>query len=229
MRELLAASVLGAPHRDSTSGARFAALVPSRSMPEPARKYRLPLFPLPVVLFPTAAMPLHVFEARYRRMVARCLEYDKRFGLVYHDSDQQGPFLFEEGRVGCVAEIESFRPLPDGRSLLLARGRERFRIVDGIESDEPYYEALVTPYPDQGEALDLAVRRRRSLDLFHAVVEQLPEEPERLPELSPGGELSFPLARTIQVDAPWQQSLLELRREEERLDHLDRVFRAALA
>jgi Lon protease-like protein len=195
---------------------------------EPARKYRIPLFPLPVVLFPTAAMPLHIFEPRYRRMVGRCLEFDRRFGLVYHDADLQGPFLFEEDRVGCVAEIESFQPLPDGRSLLLARGVERFRIVDGIESEEPYYEALVSPYPDREPAPGLEARRRSSLELFRAVVEQLPEEPERLPELDAGGELSFPLVRTIEVEAPWQQSFLELQDEAERLDQLDRVFRAAL-
>jgi Lon protease-like protein len=174
-------------------------------------------------------MPLHIFEPRYRRMVARCLEFDKRFGLVYHDADERGPFLFEEGRVGCVAEIESFRPLPDGRSVLLARGVERFAIVDGIESDEPYYEALVTPYRDVDEETEDVHRRSHSLELFQAVVESLPEEPEKLPELDTGRELSFPLARTVEVEPAWQQSLLEMRREVDRLDQLDRVFRAALS
>ncbi len=199
------------------------------TLSEPVRKYRLPLFPLPVVLFPTAAMPLHVFEPRYRRMVARCLEFDRRFGLVYHDSDVRGPFLFEEGRVGCVAEIESFQPLPDGRSLMLARGRERFRILDGIESEEPYYEALVSPYADDEDAPPATEGRRRdTLELFRTVVDQLPEEPERLPELDPARELSFPLVRTVEVEPPWQQTFLEIRNEVARLDQLDRVFRAAL-
>ncbi|MEQ9399245.1 MAG: LON peptidase substrate-binding domain-containing protein [Longimicrobiales bacterium] len=194
----------------------------------PPRRFRIPLFPLPVVLFPTAAMPLHIFEPRYRRMVARCLEYDRRFGLVYHDSDDLGPFMMEPGRVGCIAEIESFQPLPDGRSLLLARGVERFRIEDGIESDEPYYEALVTPYPDLDAALGLLQRRERSLTLFESVIETLPEEPESLPDLDLHHELSFPLVRTIQVEPTWQQAFLEIRDEAHRLGRLDRVFRAAL-
>ena len=63
---------------------------------------RLPLFPLDVVLFPGELLPLHIFEPRYRRMVARCLETDHRFGLIYHDSDRLGPFLMEEGRVGAL-------------------------------------------------------------------------------------------------------------------------------
>jgi len=109
---------------------------------------RLPLFPLPVVLFPGAVTPLHIFEPRYRQMVARCIEYDRRFGLLYHDPDRLGPFERTPGRVGTVAEIGEFRILPDGRSLLLATGIERFRIVDGIESDTKYHEALVEPLVD---------------------------------------------------------------------------------
>lgn len=196
---------------------------------EPPLKFRLPLFPLPVVLFPSAPMPLHIFEPRYRRMVARCLETDRRFGLVYHDADARGPFLTEEGRVGCVAEIEDFQLLPDGRSLLVARGVERFAIEDGIESDEPFYEALVHALPDDpDDAAELAGQRGRSLALFQAVVAALAEDPERLPELDVKRELSFPLVRTLDVEPAWQQAFLEVRRERHRLELLDAVFQAAL-
>ena len=77
---------------------------------------RLALFPLDVVLFPGELIALHLFEPRYRRMVARCLEYDQRFGLIYHDSDRLGPFLIEEGRVGALGEIERHQGLKDSRS-----------------------------------------------------------------------------------------------------------------
>jgi len=195
----------------------------------PPLKTRLPLFPLPVVLFPSAAMPLHIFEPRYRRMVARCLEYDRRFGLVFHDADARGPFLMEEGRVGCVAEIEDFQPLPDGRSLLVARGVERFAIDDGIESEEPYYEALVRPFADIPEdPAEMDAHRRRSLTLFEAVVRSLAEEGQALPELDVAAELSFPLVQTLQVEPAWQQAFLEVRSERRRLELLDAVFQAAL-
>lgn len=192
--------------------------------------YRLPLFPLPVVLFPGAGLPLHIFEPRYRRMVARCLEFDRRFGLVYHDPDEVGPFLSEEGRVGTVARIEAFKPLPDGRSLILVRGAERIRIREGIESDEPYYEAVVEPYEDEPRTGEEALRRlrRQSLELFHAVVDSLPDPPEERPEFDPSCDISFALAATVQIDASWQQSLLELRREELRLERLEAVFQAAV-
>lgn len=195
-------------------------------------RYRLPLFPLPVVLLPGAPMPLHIFEPRYREMVGDCLASDGRFGLVYHDSDRQGPFLFEEGRVGCVAEIREHQSLSDGRSLIVVHGGARFQIVDGIESKSSYYEALVTPYHDHTatetpEEL-LTARRLDSIRLFHAVVASLAEQPERLPEIDADQETSFRLAQTVGVDPTWHQQLLELRDEGARLTELDRVFRAVL-
>lgn len=173
-------------------------------------------------------MPLHIFEPRYRDMVRDCLASDRRFGLVYHDPDRQGPFMSEEGRIGCVAEIREHQALSDGRSLIGIRGVERFRIVDGIESDTPYYEALVTPYRDTDEDVLLPSRRRTSIDLFHQVVDTLADAPERLPELSDDQEVSFLLAQTIGVDPTWHQRLLESSDERARLDEVDRVFRAVL-
>jgi ATP-dependent Lon protease len=195
---------------------------------------RLPLFPLPVVLFPRAVMPLHIFEPRYRQMVARCLEFDRRFGLVYHDPDRMGPFQMEAGRVGTVAEIGEFRPLPDGRSLLLAHGRERFRIEDGVESDTLYYEAVVSELPDAepGDEEALFRSRQRSVDLFRTVLDRFgPSDPEGgAPELrlDPAEEVSFRIASWIRLDPSWQDDLLAEPREEERLRRIDGVLLGVL-
>ena len=190
---------------------------------------RLPLFPLPVVLFPGAVLPLHIFEPRYRQMMAFCLEGDKRFGLIFHDPDRSGAFQLDAGEVGCVAEILRFQPLPDGRSLVLTRGRERFRIEDGIESDAAYYEGLVEEYSDfVGNPAELEERRRRSIDLFQRVVDSLEEKPDNVPEIDPARETSWALAQTIRIDPVWQQDLLELRQESARLDRLDTILRAVL-
>jgi Lon protease-like protein len=190
----------------------------------------LPLFPLPVVLFPGAPMPLHIFESRYRRMVARCLEFDKRFGLLHHDSDDNGPFLNEEGQVGTVAVIEEFQPLGDGRSLILVRGEGRFQIRSGLEQRELFYEAEIQPYPDETVPRSDAIRRvrERTLTLFQAVVERLEDTPGELPEFDLQRDLSFQLAPTVQIDSRWQQSFLELRQEAHRLERLDAVFQAAV-
>ncbi len=191
---------------------------------------RLPLFVLPTVLFPGQQQPLHVFEPRYRQMVARCLEYDKRFGVLFHRRDVYGPFRIEPGRVGCVAEIRHFRPLPDGRSLLLARGVGRFEILDGVDSDTTYHEALVGMYRDaEDEAgAELGRRRQRSIALFEAVLRGLPQTEAFEIAFDPARETSFRMAARIEIDAAWQQELLEIRRESERLDRVDEVLRAAL-
>jgi len=200
--------------------------------PEPLR--RLPLFPLPVVLLPGAPMPLHIFEPRYRNMVKDCMASDRRFGLVYHDWDRSGPFLSEEGRVGTVAEIREHEGLPDGRANLVVAGVERFRIVDGIESDTAYFEALVGPYPDlpgtesPSTPPDLRAARLRSIALFLRVVESLEQSPPRLPVLGDEGETSFVLAQTIAADPAWHQRLLEMQDERDRLSELDRVFLGVL-
>jgi len=184
---------------------------------------RLPLFPLPVVLFPGAPMPLHIFESRYRRMVASCVEGDRRFGLIYHDPDRHGPFRTEPGQVGTIAEIEKFQPLPDGRSLIACRGRERFRIDDGVESGAPYFEAVVEPYEDLGEEEPRRLRewRRRSVALFHRVLDEAIGQEPPLPQVSIEQDPSFVLARAIKIDPAWQQQLLEARSERERLKLID--------
>ncbi len=192
--------------------------------------FRLPLFPLPLVLFPGAILPLHIFEPRYRSLVATVLEGDGRFGLVYHDPDESGPFLNQSGEVGTIARIRRHQPFPDGRSLILVRGTSRFEIQAELASDAPYYEALVAPYEDQSpsDPQQLLARRKRSLALFKHVLQTLPHVPEALPPLSRKRELSFRLAATIRMDPFWQQELLEMREEMARLDRLDPVFQSGI-
>lgn len=191
---------------------------------------RLPVFPLPIVLFPGARTSLHVFESRYQRMVKDAFESDERFGIVFHDEERSGAFNLAEGRIGTVAVIEKARPVSDGGLLILVRGDSRIRIVDGIEADTPYLQALVDVYEDNGtlERERLMVRRCDTLALFNGVVKCLSGECGECPPFDVNRELAFQLAPTIQIDPIWQQSLLELRCEDERLERLDAVLQAAL-
>lgn len=190
---------------------------------------RLPLFPLTAVLLPGALFPLHVFEARYRRMIARCMEFDRTFGLLYHDNDRMGPFLFERGRVGTLAHIEKYHLLSEGRSLILVRGGERFSIDSEVESEEPYYEADVSVFSDRDrEDAALVDRRRHSMTLLETLLSAMPDGPHGVPELDPARDASFRLAATIQADPSWHQTLLSSPSEVERLDSIDRVLAAAI-
>ncbi len=196
----------------------------------PELRYRLPLFPLPVVLVPGAVMPLHIFEQRYRDMVSDVLERNRTFGLIYHDWDDHGPFLAEHGQVGCVAHIREHERLEDGRYMLIVEGLERFVIDEGLEQRALYFEAIVTSYSDtsamHGEEMEF--RRTESIRLFEQLVALLPERPDHLPELDAGAEVSYALAQTIQMDLPWHQRLLEIRDEGSRLERIDQVLRAVI-
>src|SRR2546425_10745241 len=95
----------------------------------------LPIFPLPIVLFPGAPQPLHVFEPRYRQLLADCLAADRRFGITYVAPPQAAGAdpQPEIGDPGCIALIRSTErfgggradvlPLGERRGVALARGR----------------------------------------------------------------------------------------------------------
>jgi Lon protease-like protein len=188
----------------------------------------LPVFPLPVVLLPGAPMPLHIFEARYRQMMAHCIESDKRFVLVYHDPDESGPFRVE-GQVGCVARILEFQPIPDGRSLVLVEGEERVRLVDEGESESMYYRAVPEPYTDEDESPPgVDERRAVSMGLFQNTFSRISEHESEIPVIDPARDISFQLARWIRTAPQWHQRLLESRVESDRLDMIDFLFREAL-
>jgi Lon protease-like protein len=187
------------------------------------------LFVLPAVLFPGARMPLHIFEPRYRQMAARCLETDKLFGLLYRAGKETGEYSFDEGGVGCVAHIEQFQPLPDGRSLIVVLGLERFSVVDGIESDALYHEALVSDYADDGERMyEMAARRHNSIELFAAALERV-RGASRAPSFDTARDVSFQLAALLEVEPAWKQMLLEMQTERARLEAIDTILRATLS
>ena len=110
----------------------------------------LPLFPLPnVVLFPNVFLPLHIFEARYRDMVADAVASDRMIGMVLlrpgWDRDYDGrPPIY---RVGCSGVVTHVERLPDGRYNMVLRGLERFQIVEE-DHERSYRRAIIEPLPE---------------------------------------------------------------------------------
>src|SRR5882672_5319212 len=111
----------------------------------------LPLFPLPVVLFPGVPMPLHIFEPRYREMLSDIRLTDSLFGLSYFDPSTASKEIPLPGHVGCAAEVTEVQELPDGRSNVLTVGLIRYRVEEYVESDEPYLVGRVTFLEDEEE------------------------------------------------------------------------------
>src|SRR6202035_1120697 len=112
---------------------------------------RLRLFPLNTVLFPGAVLNLHVFEERYRRMIAECLDTNEAFGVVLiRDGQEAGDPDAMPHEVGTTAEISEVTPLPAGRYYTSTPGGRRSRI-ERIVSREPYLTAEVQFLDDEDD------------------------------------------------------------------------------
>lgn len=107
----------------------------------------MPMFPLGTVLVPSAAIPLHVFEPRYRALVHDCLAGDREFGVVLIARGSEVGGADERTDVGTVARIIEAAELPDGRWAIGAVGVRRLRVLTWL-SDDPYPQAEIEAWPD---------------------------------------------------------------------------------
>ncbi|HVB94386.1 MAG TPA: LON peptidase substrate-binding domain-containing protein [Acidimicrobiales bacterium] len=131
-------------------------------MSETAR--RLAMFPLSAVLFPHAALPLHVFEPRYRALAEECLAGDREFGVVLIDRGSEVGGGDHRVGVGTIAHIVDSSIFDDGRRLLVTQGGSRFAVRKWLD-DDPYPVAEVTEIPDDAHLPGLSttdVRRAES-------------------------------------------------------------------
>lgn len=187
----------------------------------------LPIFPLPLVLFPGATQALHIFEPRYRRLLADCLEGDKRFGIAYappapRPEDVAAPPL---GAVGCVALIRTAQPLSDGRSNILTVGERRFTLLEWVATERPYRIGRVADFEDDAvdpaEAEALAGDVREGFSLLVAALDTLTDRDRQEPDLAADPQLlSFQVAAALAVDQETKLELLALRSTTLRLRRL---------
>jgi hypothetical protein len=187
----------------------------------------LPIFPLPnVVLFPNVFLPLHIFEPRYREMVADAVASDRMIGMVllrpgWQQEYEKRPPVYP---VGCSGVITHVEPLADGRYNIVLRGVERFRILEEDDS-RSYRRALVDPVPDGAGSGDdrAAVRRQRSKleSLIAPTIERSLSGTERLesianaardskiPSTMADEDLVHALAQYLDLEPLEKQALLE--------------------
>ncbi|MGH9882451.1 MAG: LON peptidase substrate-binding domain-containing protein, partial [Pyrinomonadaceae bacterium] len=111
----------------------------------------LPLFPLPIVLFPGVPLPLHIFEQRYRQMLDDIRVGNNLFGLSFFDSSVSDRDIPPAGHVGCAAELTEAQALPDGRSNILTVGVIRYKVEGYVERGDPYLVAQVSFFEDEEE------------------------------------------------------------------------------
>lgn len=177
-----------------------------------------PLFPLGLVALPSELIPLHIFEERYKTMMARVLEEEGEFGIVWVADDGLRP-------IGCACEIaEVLERMPDGRLNLVARGTRAFRI-EARQEELAYPAGTVEFLDDKPEPMNPEV----AAEAHAAYAELVTQATDRTPDPDEIGEMSaYEMAATVEFGLEAKQGLLDLRSETARLRLVARLFRGAI-
>jgi Lon protease-like protein len=176
----------------------------------------LGLFPLGIVLLPSEQVPLHIFEPRYRELIAECIEEEREFGLLY--ADENG--VREVGtRARVAAVLERF---DDGRLNIVVSGGERF-VVEKLTQRRSLMTAEVDDVLDEPGEVDDETRANAA-GAFRALAALAGAE-AGVDEEQP--ELSFALAAQVELPPDDKQQLLESRSEQERLELVVELLDAA--
>ncbi len=181
----------------------------------------LPLFPLELVLFPGAELPLHIFEPRYRRMVEQARESHTEFGVVRTAGGGVEP-------VGCTAVVEDVtKRYEDGRFDVATRGVRRFQALDFDRSQDVLRARVEFIDDEPSSPLEPSAVKRlfelaeQAAGLAHASLERPFVLDDPLP--------SFQAAAALPLDLTLKQELLTLRSEPERVGKLASYLQAWVA
>jgi Lon protease-like protein len=177
----------------------------------------LGLFPLGIVLLPTEQVPLHIFEERYKELIAECLEDDEEFGLVYADGDG----VREIGTRAVVIDV--LARLEDGRMNVVVEGRDRFRLLELTEG-RSFHTGSVEPFLDEDDPAD-AESVAGALELFHRLKELTGSEVDVPAAESP--QLSYELAARVELAAEAKQALLQEVSERVRVERVGELLTEA--
>ena len=195
---------------------------------------QLPLFPLPLVLMPNEVLPLHIFEPRYRQMLKDIELRKNLFGITLFE--QEGAILDrpKPGTVGCAAEVRETSTLPDGRSNILAAGVIRYRLVDYVETGDPYFvgeveffeddpddDSVVQPLAD--DVFDLFERIAKAAFKLSGSRGSFPDIPKTPPE-----QLSFLVTAAFNLDNDIKYKMIEMTSTRERLAKLRSILQQAV-
>lgn len=189
------------------------------------RANRIPMFPLNVVLFPGANLPLHIFEERYKLMIGQCLRDNREFGVI---------LVSERGvaALGCTAAItRKLKDYPDGRMDILTQGRAVFRALQLLR-EKDYHEAIVEYPSDPAAPLHESIddcEEAGLLALFQECHSLIHGQMWVTTGKQPLWPLSYQLAARLPIELDEKQALLEIRSEAQRQDFLIRWMGDLLA
>jgi Lon protease-like protein len=179
----------------------------------------LPLFPLDLVLLPGVPVPLHIFEPRYKEMITECLDRNQHFGIVRAKEE-------EFAKIGCTAEILNvLKKYPDGRMNILAEGQKRFEILQ-VNQERTFLQAEVFYLEDEND-LPAPSENEKAVALHGQIMELAGARPEEITK-EETSQLAYRLAGSLPFDPDFQQALLEMSSEAERIRAIISFFERIL-
>jgi Lon protease-like protein len=180
---------------------------------------RIPLFPLNTVLFPGTALPLHIFEERYREMIGECLTQEKTFGVVRAEGEKMAV-------IGCTAKVvRVLERYPDGRMDILCEGAQRFEI-EGLDNSRQFLQADVDFFEDEGEGSTRG--EREECAALHFALLELAGIRTPAMHLDLNAPVAFQLADALPSDLGFKQQLLGSRSDADRTARLRDFYNALL-
>jgi Lon protease-like protein len=194
----------------------------------------LPIFPLPLVLLPGEFLPLHIFEPRYRRMLEDVQKEKNFFGVTFYDLSNALDERPELGTIGCVAEVREVHEMPDGRSNIITFGVARYRLIDYVDTGEPYLVGDLEFFEDEDE--DESVLTPLS-DEVHALFERIAKaafklsgSPGTLPDIpkTDPQQMSFLITAAFHLENELKYEMAEITSTIKRLEKLRKVLLRAV-
>ena len=191
----------------------------------------LPIFPLPLVLLPNELLPLHIFEPRYQQMFKDIGLEKNLFGVSFFDREDSLADQPPIDSIGCVAEASELQPMPDGRSNLLSVGVIRYRLLDYVETGDPYLVGNVEFFEDDIEdEFVLKPLADEVFEVFKRIAKaayNLSGERGKFPEITQAEPqaLSFLVTAAFNLEPEMKYKMIETRSTIERLERLREILR----
>lgn len=187
----------------------------------------IPLFPLPLVLFPGGRLPLQIFETRYLDMIKRCMRDNAGFGIVMIEQGSEvldDETLPEISRQGTYSTVVDFDQFPNGMLGIMTEGQVKFVVREMYEQPDHLMMAEVD-FLEQEEESVLPEHKVHLVTILQSLMED--EWVSRLNyevDFNAAGEVGARLVELLPFGNKTKQELFEMRNPIARLEELDRVI-----
>lgn len=187
---------------------------------------KIPLFPLNLVLFPHSKLPLHIFEERYKKMITKCMEESEPFGINLMSNNNISA-------IGSTANVlNKFNIMPNGEMDIVIKGKSRYELLNYNLSSEGYFIGEIKYLGEETEFekgdFDKAVENYNKLidAAYKGTLEKI--NPNELRWIDGSESASFFMAQKCGLNLQERQQLLEIDKEQERLEYLLNYFKEVM-